>query len=104
MILTAILLKGVWNWGPIKYIQRSYRVDPAFIQTIKEKVKNTCANDINEFPGAHAENIRHFIDCIIRNADPIFVPQQGVDMIRIINSLYKSAETGREVLLGEPYN
>ena len=50
-------------------------------------------------PGDHAKNINHFIDCLVSGAKPVFVPQQGVDMIKILMAVYKSAETGREVLL-----
>jgi predicted dehydrogenase len=47
----------------------------------------------------HAENINHFIDCLQNRALPIFTPDQGVDMIKIIDAIYKSAESGREVRL-----
>ena len=48
---------------------------------------------------AHADNIRHFIDVILYGKKPIFEPIQGVNMIKILTSLYKSAELGREVSL-----
>lgn len=47
----------------------------------------------------HEANLRHFADVIINGAEPAFVPQQGVDMIKILEAIYKSAETGKEVLL-----
>ncbi len=47
----------------------------------------------------HCVAIRHFADVVLNGAEPIFVPQQGVDMIKILNAIYKSAETGKEVLL-----
>jgi predicted dehydrogenase len=55
---------------------------------------------IKESRPAHAENLRHFIqDVLIDGKDPIFVPEQGVNMIKILTSIYKSAETGKEILL-----
>ena len=50
-------------------------------------------------PHGHIGNIRNFADVIEGKADPIFVPQQGIDMIKILDALYESARTGKEVLL-----
>ena len=49
-------------------------------------------------PDAHKENISHFLD-VLEGADPIFVPQQGVDMIKVLCAMYESAKTGKEVQL-----
>ncbi len=49
--------------------------------------------------GQHARYIRHFIACIRGEETPIFVPQQGVDMIKILTAIYQSAQTGSEVKL-----
>ncbi|WP_127586815.1 Gfo/Idh/MocA family protein [Paenibacillus koleovorans] len=49
--------------------------------------------------GGHTENINHFIDVVQGRKQPIFTPDQGVDMIDIISAIYKSAETGVEVRL-----
>ncbi len=50
-------------------------------------------------PPAHEGNLRHFVDVINGDAEPIFEPQQGVNMVKILNAIYESAETGREVKL-----
>ena len=47
----------------------------------------------------HGANIKHFTEVILNNATPDFVPEQGVNMIKILEALYKSAETGEEVRL-----
>lgn len=47
----------------------------------------------------HEANLRHFADVILNGAEPMFVPQQGINMVKILEAIYKSAETGREVLL-----
>ncbi len=47
----------------------------------------------------HPANIAHFADVLEGKAEPIFEPQQGIDMIKILCAIYESAETGREVLL-----
>ena len=43
--------------------------------------------------------IKHYADVVLNGAKPIFVPQQGIELIKILEAMYKSAETGREVLL-----
>ena len=47
----------------------------------------------------HQENLRHFLDVLDGKASPCFVPQQGVDMIKILAAVYESARTGKEVQL-----
>ena len=47
----------------------------------------------------HGENLKHFVDVVLNGAKPDFVPQQGVHMIQILNAIYESAKTGKEVQL-----
>jgi len=47
----------------------------------------------------HEANLRHFADVVLNGAEPMFVPQQGVNMVKILEAIYKSAETGKEVQL-----
>lgn len=47
----------------------------------------------------HEANLRHFADVVLNGREPMFVPQQGLNMIKILEAMYKSAETGREVQL-----
>ncbi len=47
----------------------------------------------------HEANIRHFLDVIEGKAEPDFTPQQGVNMVKILEALYKSAELGHEITL-----
>jgi predicted dehydrogenase len=48
---------------------------------------------------AHGEHLKHFIEVVQQRAEPIILPEHGVDMIKILSAIYKSAETRREVLL-----
>ncbi len=54
---------------------------------------------VKETPPDHPKNIRHFINVILNKEEPDFVPAQGVNMIKILEAMYKSAETGAEVRL-----
>ncbi len=49
--------------------------------------------------GGHGDNLAHFYDVIANGTEADFVPQQGVDMIKILTAIYKSAETGKEIQL-----
>ena len=49
--------------------------------------------------GGHGSNIYHFLDVLQNGAAPRFIPQQGVNMIKILNAIYQSAETCKEVQL-----
>ena len=59
---------------------------------------NPCIDDYNCMPH-HEANIRHFIDVITGKAEPDFTPEQGVNMVKILEALYKSAELGHEIVL-----
>lgn len=45
---------------------------------------------------------RHFIDCIRKNREPLAPPEEAVKMMQIIDAIYTSSESGREVVIGEP--
>ncbi len=45
----------------------------------------------------HSRNLKNFVDVLLKKATPCFKPQQGVDMIKILAAMYKSAQTGAEV-------
>ena len=55
--------------------------------------------DDNKGMPHHEANLRHFVDVLLNNAEPNFEPTQGVNMIKILEAMYKSAETGAEVRL-----
>ena len=55
-------------------------------------------DDYNCMPH-HEANIRHFLDVIEGKAEPDFIPEQGVNMVKILEALYKSAELGHEISL-----
>ena len=47
----------------------------------------------------HHDNIRNFADAIRGDAAPLYTPEQGLNMIKILEAIYESAKTGREVIL-----
>ena len=49
--------------------------------------------------GLFVREIAHFVDCI-QNGTPCISPaEDGLDILRILTAVYRSAETGHEVLL-----
>lgn len=65
--------------------------------------ENGCSVDIQPkfapAPSGHESNLRHFVDCLKNGTKPMFVPEQGVNMVKILEAIYKSAEIGKEVIL-----
>jgi len=49
--------------------------------------------------GGHANQIRHFADCVVNGAKPIVTPEQGLEMITLLDAIYRSAHSGLEVRL-----
>ena len=52
-----------------------------------------------EMGSGHARALEHFTAILLDGAKPDYTPQQGVNMIRILDALYESARTGKEVRL-----
>jgi predicted dehydrogenase len=48
----------------------------------------------------HAALLRHFRDCILGRAQPSVGGERGIAVMRMIEALYKSAETGKSAGLG----
>ncbi|GGF98033.1 Gfo/Idh/MocA family protein [Paenibacillus abyssi] len=69
------------------------------ITEVEGKMWNVNPEIHNHHVGDHANNINHFIDVVQGRKQPIFTPQQGVDMIKILSAIYESARTGHEVRL-----
>lgn len=51
----------------------------------------------NQHDDGHARNLKNFVDVLLDGAEPCYKPQQGVDMIAILEGFYRSAKLGREV-------
>ncbi len=47
----------------------------------------------------HARALQHFAREVLDGEELDYVPEQGVNMIKLLNAIYESAKTGREVVL-----
>ncbi|MFF2482260.1 Gfo/Idh/MocA family protein [Paenibacillus sp. NPDC058071] len=52
-----------------------------------------------QFQGSFNNEISHFVDCCQGNAQPISPVEDGVELMRILNAVYESAATGKEIVL-----
>lgn len=66
----------------------------SIFQLLKEKLPK-----LNKEDRGHKGNILHFIDVLVNDVEPDFNIEQGINMIKILESIYESAKTGKEVLL-----
>lgn len=53
------------------------------------------------FDGLFGNEINHFVDCILNGTTCKSPAQDGVEMMEILEAIYKSAETHHEVILGK---
>ncbi len=51
------------------------------------------------FNGLFQNEINHFVDCIINNTPCIAPAEDGIMIMKILDAIYKSAQTGHEVIL-----
>jgi len=47
----------------------------------------------------HEAEIAHFVECIVENKQPIATAEQALDVMKILDGIYRSAETGASVSL-----
>lgn len=57
------------------------------------------AGQYSKYKNIHGENLKHFVNVIENKEKPDFTIDQGVNMIKILDAIYKSAETGKEIIL-----
>jgi len=57
------------------------------------------APQLGDMGNGHARALQHFTEIVLDGKAPDYVPQQGQDMIKILDAIYESARTGREVQL-----
>lgn len=54
--------------------------------------------EIPEGSEVFTDQLQHFVDCCNGVAECICKPNEGTQLLKILNAIYESAETGREVL------
>lgn len=73
-------------------------LEPLQIYTDIDGVQTDLIPAFPELEG-HIMEIRHFIDCLTKGTELISTGEHGLEVVRILNAIYKSAELGKEVTL-----
>jgi len=55
--------------------------------------------ELPEMGNGHGQALEHFVDIILEGREKDYVPEQGLNMIKILSAIYESAKTGKEVSL-----
>lgn len=71
-------------------------LEPLRIFTELEGTQVDLAPEFPHINGHHAE-IRHFVDCVRDGQTPIATGEHGLDVVKILDAIYQSAETGKMV-------
>ncbi len=54
----------------------------------------------NLYKRSYEIEIDHFVDCVRRNATPVAGAEEALALMRVLDAVYRSAESGKEVRLG----
>jgi len=71
-------------------------VGPLTIYTERQGVVCDISPEVPRGNGFHAETA-HFVDCILKGKEPIANAEQGVQLMQMLEAIYRSSETGKEV-------
>ena len=70
------------------------------LQIIKDTPEGRVVEDVPENPQlANTDRMGHFIDVLLGNAQPYVKPEESLALQKILDAIYESAATGKEVRL-----
>lgn len=52
-----------------------------------------------DFAGSFTNEINHFVECCLDGKSPVAPVEDGVEVMKMLNAIYESAQTGKEVYL-----
>ena len=56
-------------------------------------------NNLKKGGDLFVEEMKHFVDCALNGTECIAKAEDGITVMRILDAIYESAETGHEVIL-----
>ena len=74
--------------SPLTIVQEKHRS----LQTFEPKIPN---KDVN----SHHAEVKHFVECILNDEEPLVTGEHGLAVAQIMDAIYRSSETGREVTI-----
>jgi predicted dehydrogenase len=69
---------------------------PAKILKVKGTNYETITPDFKKLPVAE-ERMVHFVDCVLSKAEPLVRPEDSLKVQKILDAIYESSATGREI-------
>lgn len=101
----ALILEATWalnlkggSYLEIAGTKGGAQLTPLTIYTERDGVPMDVTPAVQENNAFEAET-HHFIECILQNKEPISSAQQGVELMKMLDGIYKSGETGKEAKL-----
>lgn len=73
-------------------------LEPLQIYTDIDGVQTDLLPSFPQLSG-HIMEIRHFVDCLTKGTELISTGEQGLEVVRILDAIYRSAEQGKEITL-----
>lgn len=73
-------------------------VDPLRIYTDINGIPSDITPSYPQVAG-HIMEIKHFVDCLVNGTELISTGEHGLEVVRILDAIYKSAATGKEISL-----
>jgi predicted dehydrogenase len=99
----SLIVEATWayNLPPKAYTELAgtkggASLDPLTIYTEREGVICDITPQVPRGNGFHGETA-HFVDCILKNRKPISHPEQGIQLMQMLDGIYRSSQTGKEV-------
>ncbi|HSV72527.1 MAG TPA: Gfo/Idh/MocA family oxidoreductase [Chthonomonadales bacterium] len=74
---------------PVTIVKEAHRS----LQTFQPEIPNAQAN-------THSEEVKHFVECILQDREPLVTGEHGLMVAEIMDAIYKSSEKGCEVQVG----
>ena len=76
--------------------------DPCLVSYDEQKLRRTEALELPDGRQAYELQMHHFIDCITNGEACLSPADQGVVLMTMLDAVYASSRSGREVVLGPP--
>jgi predicted dehydrogenase len=75
--------------------------DPCLVSYDEQKLRRVEALELPDTRQGYELQMHHFVDCITNNTACLSTADQGVVLMTMLDAIYASARTGREIVLDE---
>jgi predicted dehydrogenase len=89
-------LMGTHGGAIIRNLHEGYQMEARLLKDVGGALVE--ASPMTHLPGMESAQA-HFVRCILENRETLAPGEQGLTVMRVLDAIYESARTGREVLL-----